>query len=474
MTDDIARPSPVTFALEGRMSVIALDGRGVHHPKTPRGTDFEFTPYEDLMHVADSPRAIWLGAKKSVYVLPRAIFAAEDEFDRFVPELERRIAARSGGPAQLERMSAIEARAEAAVPLRATFTLLGLCIVAYLLQLFLGSDVLSAGIYNGAFVEIGDWWRLFTWNLLHAFPYFPLHLVMNALGLVAVGSMAERAIGTRATVVVMGASAIGSLGAAMLAGYPEMVGVSGVVFGLLGAVTWLELFRGTTLPAWWRVPRRGLMIMLVGSLLLAVLPVIAGLAHLGGFVFGAAATAIQCGRRDQPKPRSLFGSVAAVLTVFTLASSVVAAANQLLAVEDYPAFRIARLANLPDLDPIILNDEAWRIATDDSSSDALLRSALLLAERAVNETQRQNPAVLDTLAELQFQLDSDRSAVTTIDEAIALDPEQPYYREQRKRFTGERARDDRPADPFLQPFFAPPPKPAEPGLPSESDSRTAP
>ena len=36
-------------------------------------------------------------------------------------------------------------------------------------------------------------------------------------------------------------------------------------------------------------------------------------------------------------------------------------------------------------------------------------------------------------------------AVATIDEAIAHDPDERYYREQRRRFTGERPAEDRPS-----------------------------
>jgi tetratricopeptide (TPR) repeat protein len=73
-----------------------------------------------------------------------------------------------------------------------------------------------------------------------------------------------------------------------------------------------------------------------------------------------------------------------------------------------------------------------------------LEAALRLAERAVLETHRSEAAVLDTLAELQFALGFDAEALETIDEAIALEPDEPYFAEQRRRFTGERARADRP------------------------------
>src|SRR5262249_35204269 len=76
-----------------------------------------------------------------------------------------------------------------------------------------------------------------------------------------------------------------------------------------------------------------------------------------------------------------------------------------------------------------------------------LDEALELADRAVRATGHRDPNVLDTLAEAQFRGGDAQAALSTIDEAIALAPDQAYFREQRRRFAGERAADDRPAPP---------------------------
>jgi hypothetical protein len=75
----------------------------------------------------------------------------------------------------------------------------------------------------------------------------------------------------------------------------------------------------------------------------------------------------------------------------------------------------------------------------------------VLAERAVTETGAAEATMLDTLAEVQFQLGWQAQAIATIDQAIAREPDESYYREQRRRFTGERPADDRPPDPALRP-----------------------
>ena len=105
-----------------------------------------------------------------------------------------------------------------------------------------------------------------------------------------------------------------------------------------------------------------------------------------------------------------------------------------------------------DLPPFRYNDLAWRMATESQLSPDQAELAVVLAEYAVSETQRQNPDVLDTLAETLFVAGDKRSALAVIDEAIVLADGEAYFVEQRRRFTGERAADDRPEPPFA-PWF---------------------
>ena len=79
-----------------------------------------------------------------------------------------------------------------------------------------------------------------------------------------------------------------------------------------------------------------------------------------------------------------------------------------------------------------LNNLAWFCAT----GDLLLPEAMEAARRAV-ELRPDDAGILDTLAEVYFRSGMVGKAVETIDAAIKLDPESAYYREQRKRFTGD-------------------------------------
>jgi hypothetical protein len=242
-----------------------------------------------------------------------------------------------------------------------------------------------------------------------------------------------------------------------------------VVFGLVGAALWLEFTWAELLPAWWRYPRRSLLILLaLNGVLGFAIPIISGAAHLGGFLAGLAVAALTTRdpRGFDAAPRWVPASSALVVVLTALA--VMSAGWELTRPGDYAARHAIRLASLPDVSYVELNDRAWGIAISRDPSREMMEAALVLAERAVAETERLDPNLLDTLAEVQFVLGLREEAVRTIDEAIVQAPGEPYFREQRRRFTGERAPEDRPPAPL--PFWRPGPEPErlpvfeEPGL----------
>lgn len=448
MEPQVAAHDAQSFALHGHAGPVVLDARGVHHPLTARGGRV-FTAYEDVLHLALSQRALWIGARRSVAVLPRKAFVRADAPEALARALLEQIAARPGARAQLAHMAEIDERARACPPSYATWSLAALCLAVYALQLLLGHVVHSVGHMSPPLVADGDAWRLVTANLLHDDQMLPfhIHLVMNLLGLAAFGTLCERPLGAARTLAVMGVSGLAAMTACAWDSLP-VVGVSGVVFGLVGAVTWLEHFHAGELPAWWRVPRRPLYVMLaVSALLGSVVPIIAGAAHVAGFAAGALCAALLAERplRARAAPAAV-RALAALVVAATLASLGVAGAQ--LAGGDYAARHLARLGSLPNISPGELNDRAWFVAIDEASSPAELAAARRLAERAVRETDRRVPTILDTLAELQFLTGERDAAVATIEEAMALDPREPYYSEQRRRFLGERSDRPDPRDPL--------------------------
>jgi membrane associated rhomboid family serine protease len=460
-----------TFSLRGDHPPIVLDDVGFWHPRSARRVQQIFTRYQDITHIALTTQALWLGARISVYLLPRGNFENYDAPERLADELRARIQKLPDGARHLENMNRIDQISENAPRPRATQTLIALCILVYLLQLALGFRVTLAGHYSPALVADGDVWRILTGNLLHAEGGFAgfAHITLNLLALLALGFLVERPLGSVRTACVMGVSAVGAMVTGGMFGNSMVVGASGIVFGLAGSVLWLDYRHAEALPAYWRFPRRSLWIVLAINVAIGVvIPFIALAAHIGGLVSGAIATAC-VGRRIFTRPTLWIRATCSALMFATLIS-MGTAGMEIFADGDAVARYATRKARLPGISPDELNNHAWMIATAPGVTREELEAALLLAERAVAETHRSEATILDTLAEVQFGLGMDAAAVSAIDEAIALEPDDTYYREQRRRFTGERTRGDRPE--YIPPMFRDPNdvgppvevEPAEPGL----------
>ncbi|HEY8152896.1 MAG TPA: rhomboid family intramembrane serine protease [Myxococcota bacterium] len=451
------------FDFRGRPRAIVLDGEGVHHPATARGRGRAFTRYADITHVAVSPPCLWLGTRRSAYALSRGAFVDPLGPERVLRALLERIAEQPGGGAQLARINELDARGAETPPTTATLGLAGICIALFGLEILTRIPIFDAGYMSLALVRDGDLHRVVTANLIHAFG---LHLVFNLLCLLAVGRMLERAIGSERVVCVMGASALGAMAASGWLREEAVVGVSGVVFGLAAGLLWVELRCAEALPAWWRFPRRALLwicgALVLDSVLGFVIPLVAGEAHLGGFAAGLVATALVTPRSLAPASLSVRRASRGVLGATALA--VLTAAVMLAPPGEFRVRHALRVAQLPGIAPEELNNRAWLLATLPGASPDELAVALILAQRAVDETEHRDATILDTLAEVQFQLGNRESALAIIDEAIARKPDQDYYREQRRRFLGERARDDRPDPPLPDPpWDSPPdPEPADP------------
>jgi rhomboid protease GluP len=429
---------------------ILYELHGVEHPIHPTGPGRTFTRYEDITHLATSRRGLWLGTRTAALLIPRGTFPEEQGPEHAYAELMMRIEQGPGGAAQLAHIAEVEAIAQRDGATTAVWGLAAVCGVVFLVQLMLGNDVHEVGYHSGPLVAAGDFWRIITANFVHAFPTVPVHMGVNLLGAIVIGGIAERSLGATRTIVVMGASGLLAMQLCAWLGYPPVVGASGIVAGLLGSLTWLEFFRTEDLPAWWRLPRRPLIALLLASVLIDwFVPAFAGAAHIGGFFGGVLATWAVAGRpvRSETSPGWVRGL--ALLTLVVAFVGTAKAGIELSTTDDYAARNLAVIAELPDVTPEELNQRAWQVAIEDDSTEELLIAALQAAERAVELSEREESAILDTLAEVNFALGNQDAALSAIDEAIALAPFDTYYREQRRRFTGERAADDRPEPPML-------------------------
>jgi membrane associated rhomboid family serine protease len=132
----------------------------------------------------------------------------------------------------------------------ATFVLIAINVVAYLIEIAGGSGglsgangrmVLDYGLY-GPFVAEGEWYRLLTSGFLHASI---LHIGFNMLLLFLLGRLLEPSLGTARFLLLYFASLLaGSFGALLLSPNALTIGASGAIFGLAGATFVLARGRG--------------------------------------------------------------------------------------------------------------------------------------------------------------------------------------------------------------------------------------
>ena len=188
-------------------------------------------------------------------------------------------------------------------------------------------------MFAGELVAQGEWWRIVTSQLLHQFgvPHplsvdagvtqllllavwslfgaaaavLPLHIALNAALAMLFGHLVEQLFGARRTLAIFGAAGLVAAAASALAG-EDMVGGSGLVLGLAGAVLALEFNVPERLPAPWRLPRNLFILVLVGEALVGFgASFIAGAAHLGGFAGGYLAARVLLGGAIYDRPASV-------------------------------------------------------------------------------------------------------------------------------------------------------------------------
>jgi membrane associated rhomboid family serine protease len=175
---------------------------------------------------------------------------------------------------------------------------LGLVIV--LAAVFILETALGAAGSERALVPLGalrtrgwsaaDWWRILTFSFLHLTW---LHLATSAVGLLWLGGIVERRLGSAAFAAIVAAGAAASGTAGMLLG-PFLqttgiaIGASGGVFGLLAAALMLAFRRQPAqAPEGDRRIRRPLLICLIAVTAISFVPGVSLSGHLGSFVGGA-------------------------------------------------------------------------------------------------------------------------------------------------------------------------------------------
>lgn len=137
----------------------------------------------------------------------------------------------------------------------------------------------------------GEWWRLLSAMFLHGngtIQGTALHLAMNLIALVQLGTLYELMFGTRRLMVIYFASGIVASLTSLYLTRGWSVGASGAIFGIMGAF----IFSVLRSPRW-RHDRRARSVMnqvvfwsLANIAIGSQIPQIDIAAHVGGFVAG--------------------------------------------------------------------------------------------------------------------------------------------------------------------------------------------
>lgn len=144
-------------------------------------------------------------------------------------------------------------------------------------------------------IRLGDWHRLITYGFVHAFV---LHLLLNAWVFLAVGRLLESVIGSARLFLIFVVSVIGGGVAHQLFSEALMIGASGGVFGVVGALGLWSL-RAQHPQA--KAARATALIFLLFSAALFFLPSVANDAHIGGLVAGVVTMALLGPRRSEAR-----------------------------------------------------------------------------------------------------------------------------------------------------------------------------
>ena len=187
-----------------------------------------------------------------------------------------------------------------------TYSIIGLCMVSFALQ-WLTQGRWTNMFAFAPFIGATQPWRFLTAAFLHSTGFIG-HIMFNMLAFYQCGQLLERALGHARFAALCVMTALGgSVGFLLLAQspavqqgswYTPVVGASGMVFGLFGALIPILKRAGSSV-------NQILGLIAINAVLGFVVPGIAWQAHLGGFVVGLAmayayAHAPQLTRRRPP------------------------------------------------------------------------------------------------------------------------------------------------------------------------------
>jgi rhomboid protease GluP len=149
-----------------------------------------------------------------------------------------------------------------------------------------GMDLLRWGAAYGPRVVHGEPWRLLTSMFLHAGL---IHIGSNMYVLWLGGRLTERMFGNVSYLVIYVVSGLaGAITAIAFGSAGPLVGASGAVFGVFGALGGYLLVQRKNVPPDFLRSMRGQLVqfVLINTVISLAIPQISGWAHAGGFLMG--------------------------------------------------------------------------------------------------------------------------------------------------------------------------------------------
>lgn len=168
----------------------------------------------------------------------------------------------------------------------ATYVLIGLNTALALVDGFTNELISRLFWARGFDVYYGDYWRPLGAGFAHATP---MHIMMNMYSLFVLGKLIEPLYGTNRFLLIYFVALLGGSALSLALSDPNtaMLGASGAIFGLFGALLGYLFSRTGSWQGVWSTPYgRQLIIVLALNTYLSLLPGISLLGHLGGFVPG--------------------------------------------------------------------------------------------------------------------------------------------------------------------------------------------
>lgn len=198
-----------------------------------------------------------------------------------------------------------------------TTAVIAVCVLVWLAQSLLPG--FSSAIALSAAAGAVEPWRFLTSAFAHSTGL--LHIASNMIVLWFVGRSLEPLLGHARFAALYLLSALGG-GVAFIwyasptnsSWFTGVVGASGAVFGLFGAVLVLQRLVGQS-------SRQLLGLLVINAMLAFLVPSIAWQAHLGGLVIGAAAAAVIARAYSHRKPESAWLGLGLILAALVAATA---------------------------------------------------------------------------------------------------------------------------------------------------------